>query len=343
MGLTHFPHGISSFGMPILGGGAFSLPAMGGKPAGVEAARPFFVDPANGSDSNTGDSPDQALDTVSAAYAKTVDKRGDVVYLLNDGNTSGTSREDATITWSNDNTHLVGLCAPTMVSQRARISPTSGGSSIVTPQLTLSGNGCIISNISFFEGTSQDSTASTCVTVSGQRNYFWNVAMLNMGDATNGHSGDEAGSEVLLLDGGSENTFDTCYIGLDTAARSAANANVRCDNAATRNFFRNCMFPMFADAATPLFVDIPGAGDIDRFIWFQNCLFYNAVGSTGTSLTAAMNVHASAGGLVILDYCTLIGVTNGEWAAATNSNIYINMPTPDSAQPAGGAATTWST
>lgn len=343
MPLTPFPHGVSSFGIPVMGGGSFTLPRMGGKIAGSGSAQVFFVDPANGSDSNTGLDPDNALDTISAAYAKAVDKRGDVIYLLNDGNTSGTSREDATITWAKDNTHLIGLCAPTMISQRARISPSSSNASIVTPQLTVSGDGNIFANLSLFEGTSQDSVASTCVSVTGDRNYFYNVAMMNMGDATNGHSGDEAGSEVLLLDSGSENLFERCYIGLDTAARTAANANIRCDNAATRNIFVDCMFPMFADAADPLFVDIPGAGDIDRFIWFKNCMFYNAIGSTGTALTAAMNVHASAGGLVILDYCTLIGVTNGEWAAATNTNIYINMPVPDSAQPAGGAATTWST
>lgn len=337
MGISNFPHGIASFGIPILSGGGMTPPIMG------KGAKAFFVDPARGSDGDDGSSFGRALATVSKAYSLTSDKRGDVIYLLNDGNTSGTSREDSTITWSNDNTHLIGVCAPTLISQRARISPSTTNTSIVTPQLLVSGNGNIFQNISLFEGTSEDSVASTCVSVTGNRNYFNNVAMMNLGDATNGHSGDEAGSEHLLIDGGGENVFDNCYIGLDTAVRSAANANVRFDNAAERNVFRNCFFPCFADAATPLFVDIPGANDIDRFAWFKECVFFNAIGSTATALSAAMNVHASAGGLVVLDYCTLIGVTNGEWAAASNSNIYINMPTPDSAQPAGGAATTWST
>ena len=343
MPLTHFPHGISSFGMPVLGGGGLTLPLMGGRIAGSGDAQVFFVDPANGSDSNDGLAPFKALDTVSAAYAKTVDKRGDVIYLINDGNTSGTSREDATITWANDNTHLVGLCAPTMLSQRARISPNTTFASIVTPQLTVSGHGNIFANISFFEGTSEDGKASECVRVTGNRNYFWNVAMMNMGDATNGHSGDEATSCNLKISGGEENTFERCYIGLDTAARSTTNANVELVSAAARNIFVDCMFPMFADNAGALFVKIDGSGDIDRFVWFKNCMFYNAIGSTGTALTGAMDVHASAGGLVILDYCSVVGVTNGEWEAATNANIYINMPVPDSAQPAGGAMTSWST
>lgn len=331
-GFTNFPRGVASLGHPVLPNGLF------GKNSKV-----FFVNPADGSDSHDGLSPNRALATVSKAYSLTTDKQGDVIYLLNDGNTSGTSREDATITWAKDNTHLIGVCAPSMISQRARISPPTTQTSIVTPQLTVSGNGNVFANISLFEGTSEDSVASECVRVTGSRNVFRNVAMMNLGDATNGHSGDEANSCHLKISGGEENLFEDCYIGLDTAARSTTNANLELVSAAARNVFRRCWFPMFADNAGALFVKIDGAGDIDRFVNFERCTFYNAVGSTATALTAAMSVHASAGGLVILDYCTLIGVTNGEWAASTNTNIYINMPVPDSAQPAGGAATTWST
>ena len=300
----------------------------------------FFVDPARGGDGNPGTFK-RPLATVTAAYAKTTDKAGDVVYLLNDGNTSGTSRDTATITWSNDNTHLVGLCAPSMISQRARISPPTTATSIVTPQLTVSGNGCTFANISLFEGTSEDSVASECVRVTGSRNYFWNVAMMNLGDNTNGHSGDEANSCHLKISGGSENVFDNCYIGLDTAPRSTTNANVELVSAATRNIFRNCFFPMFADASTPTFIKIDGAGDIDRFAHFQNCMFFNAVGSTATTVAQVANVHASAGGLVLLDYCSNVGVT--EWETAASGNVYINMPIPDAAQPAGGTMVAFST
>lgn len=334
MGFTNFPNGISSFGVPIMGG-SMTVPVMG------KGAKAFFVDPANGSDSNRGDDPERPLDTVSQALSQTVDKRGDVIYLMNDGNTSGTSREDSTITWSNDNTHLIGWCAPTVLSQRARISPTTTNTSIVTPQLTVSGHGNIFMNISLFEGTSEDSTASECVRVTGNRNYFRNVAMMNMGDATNGHSGDEANSCHLKISGGEENTFDGCYIGLDTAARSTTNANVELVSSATRNVFRDCIFPAFADAASVLFVKIDGASDIDRYVLFERCLFHNAINSTGTTMTAALSVHASAGGTVILNNCTQIGAT--EWVGATNGNVYINMPTPDGVGAAGGTAVSFST
>lgn len=335
--VSNFPHGIASFGMPVFGSGGLTLPLMGG----AGKAKAFFVDPANGSDGNDGLTPQRALDSVSKAYSLTTDKQGDVIYLLNDGNTSGTSREDATITWSNDNTHLVGLCAPTMISQRARISPPTTQSTIVTPQLTVSGHGNVFANVSFFEGTDENSQASECVRVTGNRNYFWNVAMMNLGEASNAHAGDEANSCHLKISGGEENTFERCYIGLDTAARSTTNANVELVSAATRNIFRDCVFPAFADDPSALFVKIDGAGDIDRFVLFDNCLFHNAIGSTGTTMTAALSVHASAGGLVILKDCVQIGAT--EWVGATNANVYINMPTPDGEGAAGGTAVSFST
>lgn len=303
----------------------------GGSPVGMlplmgADAKAFFVDPARGSDSHAGTRWDKPLATVTKALSLCTDKAGDVIYLLNDGNTSGTSRDTATITWSLDNTHLVGVCAPTNVSQRARISPPTTATAIVTPQLNVTGNGNSFWNISLFEGTSEDSVASVGVQVTGSRNYFNNVAIMNMGDATNGHSGDEAGSAHLKISGGQENVFENCYIGLDTAPRSTTNANVELVSAATRNTFRNCIFPAYADNAGVLFVKVDGASDIDRWVLFDNCTFINGDNSAGTTMTAASDVHASAGGHVIFKDCSLIGAT--DWEAADSGVIQLTGAAP---------------
>lgn len=336
MPLTNFPHGVSSFGSPVMGPGTISV--MGGRIAASGDAKVYFVDPANGSDGNTGLSPSQALDTVSAAYDKTVDKSGDTIYLLNDGNTSGTSREDATITWANDNVHLVGLCAPALLSQRARISPTAA-TTAVTPQLTVSGNGNIFQNISFFEGNTT-AADSTCVSVTGNRNVFNNVAMMNLGGNTSGDARTRAGSNHLLITGGEENYFNNCYIGLDTTARSGANSNIKFASAAARNYFYRCTIPMHTSAATPLFIDANSSGAVDRWTIFDNCDFINAVGSTATELTQAFSIHASAGGVIYLKHCGIIGAATFETTASTN--LYLGMPVADSAgADAGGKINPW--
>ena len=332
MTLTAFPKGISSFGTPVGG----LLPVMGGNIAATGDAKVYFVDPANGSDGNTGLSPDKALDTVSAAYAKTVDKAGDVIYLLNDGNTSGTSREDSTLVWSNDNTHLVGLCAPTMISQRSRISPSSSQSTIVTPQLTVSGNGNIFQNISFFEGINE-AVDSTCISVTGSRNYFWNVAMMNLGNNTASSASKRAGSNHLSIAGGSENTFESCYIGLDTSSREGGNANLEMTSSAARNIFRKCVFPMAAGAATPLWVKIDAGADIDRFVLFDRCMFMNAIQSAATTITQGFSLHAAAAGMVLMDYCSFVG--HGVLESSASGIIYMNMPIADTVDVPGGEMT----
>ena len=320
MGLTNFPGGITSFGNPVFGGGSMQVPLVGSQ------AKAFFVDGARGSDGNRGTDFRKPLKTVSKAYSLTTDKAGDVIYLMNDGNTSGTSRESATLTWANDNTHLIGWCAPTVLSQRARISTPSGQTTIVTPQLLVSGNGNIFSNISLFEGTDQDSIDSESVRVTGSRNYFHNVAMMNMGEPSNAHAGDEASSANLKIDGGAENTFDGCFIGLDTAARSTTNANVELVGNTARNTFRNCIFPAFADNSGVLFIKVDGNGDIDRWVLFDNCTFINVDNSAATTMTVAINAHSACGGHIIIKDCSLMGATN--WVASANTKVRLTGSVP---------------
>lgn len=315
MSLTHFPHGISSFGSPVGG----MLPTMGGRIAATGDAKHYFVDPANGSDGNNGASPDKAMATVSFAYSKTVDKSGDVIHLLNDGNTTGSSVEDATITWSNDNVHLVGHCAPVFLSQRSRI--VWQGTSVVTPLINVTGNGNSFHNVSVIEETSEDGVASVGLQVTGQRNYFNNVAIMSM---VNTNTGDEADSSVVKLSGGSENLFEHCYIGVDTSARSAANASIECESAATRNIFRDCMFPMFADAATPVFLEATSSSDIDRWLLFDRCIFINPdTMSSVTTLDQAFNVvdGSNLGGVVIVKDCLFNGITDITAADRTSVRI----------------------
>lgn len=303
MPITPFPHGVSSFGTPI-----GILPVMGGRITATGDAKHYFVDPANGDDTNTGLAPEEALNTVSAAYDLTVDKSGDVIHLLNDGNTSGSSVESTTITWSNDNVHLVGHCAPVMLSQRARI--VWQGAPVVTPLINVTGNGNSFTNVSIIEETTASGTASVGVRVSGARNYFENVAIMSM---VNTNTGSEADSSVLKLSGGSENTFRNCYIGVDTSARSAANASVEFESAATRNAFFDCMFMMFATASSPVFVEASSNSDIDRWVLFERCKFINPDNITACStITQAFNVvnGSNLGGVIMVYNCIFDGVTD---------------------------------
>ena len=279
----------------------------------------FFVDPARGSNDNDGTTLDTPLDTVAAAYAKCTSGYGDTVYLLNDGGTTGTAR-DVAITWAKNNTHLVGLCAPGL-NQRARISPPSTDTDVdaYTPYITLSATGCVFANFSVFQGNSEDGKASVGIKVTGHRNYFNNVGTIT---AAHANQADEASYQLQVT--GSENVFDYCYIGQDTAAagNNAAYANLRfgsgADDEATRNIFRNCYFPMFADDTEPCFVRVVGLTDIQRWNLFESCTFIN----TGTStLDAAVVTPGSVTGKLFFKDCAFYGMTNV--TAADNSDVQI--------------------
>jgi hypothetical protein len=311
---TNFPNGLESYGMPLLGGGG-TLPKMGG------SGTVFFVDPANGNDENSGKRPDDALDTVGQAYSMCTDKQGDVIYYLNDGNTSGSSREATIpITWSKDNTHLVGLCSPTMVSQRCRITPVVGGALTANPVISLTGHGCVIANVAIQHWGSTDSIASRGLDVTGNRNVIYNCHIAGICHA---HAGDEAAEDLRV--NGSENLFERCTVGLDTIARGAnnASANVRFGDGssnymATRNVFKDCIFPMYADDTEPVFIKYTGAFDVQRWNLFQGCTFVN----TGTSTAAAaVSWPGLVAGILLLKDCAFYGMT--DVTAADNSNVLL--------------------
>lgn len=271
----------------------------------------FYVDPNSGNDTaNSGTEGTDALKTVAAAYAKCTSGKHDVVIIAPSGGT-GRTTETTAITWAKRFTHLVGASAPLVQDHRSGINFGTGGS------LTISENGCLFQNLTFFSSADIDVT----VTVTGDYNSFLGVDFKGTYNATS------IGStpwRALVLTGAEENLFEGCTIGGDTYTRSAANVSLELTAASTRNVFSNCFFPMQTDDADVEFVRADSAADIDRFVWFRNCVFHNAVLSSSTTMTIAMSIHAAVGGTVIVDGCSVLGVT--DWADDYTAVYGCNMP-----------------
>jgi hypothetical protein len=265
----------------------------------------YFLDPTNGNDANPGNRPDLAVKTHAVAYALLTAGQHDVLFVIS-GGSSLTLPSAGSIAWAKDYTHLVGLCAPSGISNRARYFATAGQD--LTPFATFSATGCLFKNLLLFHGL-DSADSEVCANVTGGRNKFSNVHFAGIGHAT---QGDDAGAVSLQLSGAEENLFERCTIGLDTIARSAANCEIKFSNAAKRNQFKDCLVLSYADSADHLMVSAAGAaGDIDRFNSFENTLFHNSpnVGSQA-DLTTAFSCHASLGGSFILRNCTFTGVTD---------------------------------
>jgi len=336
MGITHLS-GLEVAGVPTMG--------MSGLPLTI--GNVYFVDYARGSDGNSG-AADAPLKTLYQAQNLMTDGNNDVAVIVGDGSTAATQRlslankqiidptaTNGTLVWAKDACHIVGMTAPTKVGQRARIAPPSGTYTASTfgadVFVSVTAQGCIFSNFSTFVGFSTGSASMVGWSDTGGRNYYQNVQLGGFGDTA---SAQGTGARALLVSGTTgENTFDGCSIGLDTVARTVANANLELAAGTPRNTFRNCDFPMLAGAAGVLSILGTGASCIDRYHVFDRCKFINSMSSGGTAQTViASFTNASPGGLLLMDGCTFIGDSSTNWGD-TNAlaNMYVNGGSPTAA------------
>ena len=253
--------------------------------------RTFFVKPRTGSDGADGKSPRTAFKTRARALAAATANQNDVVYLMAESNTASetTDYQSANLDWNKDGVHLIGVNAGGFMGQRSRIAPLSTVTAFAN-LFTVSANGCRIENIELFQGAmnTNPSAASTCLTVSGERNHFVNCQISGIGDSTL----DDAGSNSLTITG-SENTFDGCYIGLDTVIRATSVTEVVLSGTPARTLFRDCHFATYTSGSTFKMITVPTGAD--RWVKFRDCDFVavqniaGAVAPTGLIGITTMN------------------------------------------------------
>lgn len=336
--ITNFPDGVSSFGVPMVGG-------MGGIPF---TGTWYFVNPATGSDANDGKSPQNPLATLYQAHNLMTSGNNDVCVLIGNGGSSGTARLSkalaqtitpaataGTLAWTKNACHLIGETAPTMVSQRARIAPPTGTYTVTTfgsaNFITVSAQGCVFANFQVYNGFSTGGANQIAWTDSGGRNYYYNVQFGGMADAGSANS---AGSRSLKITGTEgENTFVNCTIGLDTVTRTAANASLEFAAGSPRNTFRGCTFPFQTSDAGALGIT---STSMDRWQLFDGCAFINNTKSTSTTMTALCTLGAATGGMIVMKNCITVGMTDLFTNSTTAGQMFIDMPAPSDS--AGGLA-----
>ena len=259
----------------------------------------FYCDPVNGLDTNDGQTPSTIpgghgpVQTLGAGYNLLRSGFNDVLILLSNGTSTGSARLHATFTWAKNAAHLIGVCAPTPISQRARIA--NGTADVAFANFfVVSGNGCLFSNLSFFQGFAAGVAAEILVTITGVRNAFLNVDFEGMGDTT---GATDAGSRSILIKA-DENYFYHCNIGLDTVQRTNANASVEMQSDAARTIFENCTFLFWSSDGLQYGLLANAAASFDRFVLFKGC---NFIAGVGTEIAAAFHAVAGAGGLICFD------------------------------------------
>jgi hypothetical protein len=288
------------------------LPVMAGVPFSQDA-KYYFVDAANGSDGNSGLSPDEALATIIQAEDMCVANRHDTVFYIASGSSINMS---AALTWDKSYTHLIGICAPTHVAQRARIfqlSTLTGAS----PLFNVTATGCIFKNFYCFQGV-DDATSLINWQVSGGRCYFENIHFAGGGHDTMAIDGC---TSLRLVGSSGEHMFRNCTFGVDTIAQGTGARCLSASGGTPRNVFEDCNFISYADAAGALFVEWEALSAFDRYVLFKRCSFIN----TGTStMSQAFSIPASVPShrRAFLHDCWGYGFT--DWEASDRSVLYIS-------------------
>lgn len=309
---TNFPNGITSLGIPTFGTG--TIPPFTGNYFFVQQTTTAGVTAGAG----TAQSP---YNTIEAALAACTSGNNDVIFLI------GTVSLTATLTWSLNNTHLVGLCGPLQRGKRARIS--SSGSTPFGPLVSVTGNGCLFQDFgTFFGFSTTGSTSPICWQDTGGRNTYDCVEFMGFGDGTaSTGTAVQTGARAFKLNTSTgECTFRNCTFGVDTITRNATNYTLEIAGGAPRLTFENCDFEAYlgSSGASSSHVLIGSAG-IDRYVNFKGCRFMNATGSAATTMTQCMNVSSSAGGMVLLDQCTGFGFTH--WETSASGRVLLDMGT----------------
>ena len=281
----------------------------------------FIVDTEQGDDDNNGQGFERPLLTLAAAEDLCTANKNDVVLMVGRATSDAPA---AAIAWDKSYTHLVGMSAdlPGM-GQRVRIVNTAAND--LATLFTLSGNGCIVKNVQFFDGKDK-AEVGACLLVSGSRNFLKNVFAAGMGDATASGPATRAGSYSCKITG-AENFFEDSTIGLDTIARSAANAELII--AGARNRFRRCDIRSWSVTAGKFLVAVDNSGGDLRDTIFDDVLFFNYTPNwaNGIDNVFSMPVAGNSHYVILRGNCQLVGVNSG-WADNL-THIYGGGPAPN--------------
>jgi len=302
MKTTNFPNGMTSQGMPVVGGG---MPFTFGTY--------YYVNP-NGNGGN-GLSADSPFSTIAEAYAACVSNKDDVIVL----STNSAHAVTAMLDVSKNRVHFVGDQFGRAFGQRARI--TMGITTVATDIAVMknTGVGNTFTGIKFDSSNTKDESLYA-VAEGGE------YAVYNSCEFYKSTDLDESLAAELLHNGDST-TYRNCTFGSNVGV--IAGAIIRPCVLLTREtltgkvsrdgLFDNCRFWRFAGNTANAFIWSTLATDVERCLEVRDCIFNVTAKSTAVPAVAIGGVSAFTSGEILLTGST---GENGCTAFATQTGIF---------------------
>ncbi len=286
MPITNFPNGISSYGMPVIGG--TSIPAMFGTY--------FFVDPVNGNDGYAGKSMEEPFASLQAAYDACTTNKHDVIVINGQGGTGPSAKInlDAMITWAKNKIHVVGLGTFGRIDMGPEIKLLNANKAVAGSPATIkvTGYGNSFTNCYFANGgTNADSLSA--LWDAGENTVYTNCQFFKGSDL-------DVSAVSSVRPWGDSTSWINCKFGVDWATQSVDRPVMRLDGTGTgnrmqANYFENPIFMMTTTSTTSYFVQIDTGNSMGGANIMVNPMFINGVitSVSGVNSDDAVLGHAS--------------------------------------------------
>lgn len=315
MTITNFPNGISSFGVPVMGGGG--IPAT---PGNI-----IFVDYTNGDDGRSikSNSAQRAFKTIAKAYDLATTNKDDVIALV--GSASHVLTEMLTV--SKNRVHFVGVDGTNgrLYGQNAKISMGVTTAATDIGAVLNTGVRNSFTNVKFTSANTVTESIYTFVE-GGEYTVLKNCEIYKETDL------DQTGAAELVMNG------DSCQIvgcTIGSLANAISGAIVRANVLMTKGIagagkvarditFQDCQFWKKAGHVNNRFVYGANADDVERMLLIRNSVFFSQKLSTAVPAQCVAFGAEQSAGYVLIDNCSSIGNTK----LSTTTGVHITGPVP---------------
>lgn len=314
MGITNFPNGVSSFGVPLTGSG---VPATSGNV--------LWVNYTYGDDGRSvkSQSAQRPLKTVAKAYSYATTNKDDVICL------TGSAFHPVTemLTVAKNRVHFVGVDGTPgrMYGQNAKISMGVTTAATDIGAVLNTGVRNSFQNIKFSSANTKEESIYTVVE-GGEYSLYLNCEFFKETDL------DVTGAAELVMNGDSSQVVG-CTIGSSANAISGAitRANVLvtqglagAGKVARDVLIRDCLFLKKAGHVNNRFVYGANHNDIERMLLIKDCVFFSQKLSTAVPAQCVAFGAEQTAGYVLVDNPSSIGNTK----VSTTTGVYITGAVP---------------
>lgn len=313
MGISNFPHGISSFGIPVFGGG---IPAGPGKvfhlvksKASTDVYYSYLLE--NSIDDS------MIYDSLSSVYDQMTSGQGDTLLVY-----PGNHIQTASLTWDKDDCRIIGMGSPNQLP--GTTSPITGSVVLSTATTTVGSVLNITAHHLYMRGvqTMNNAAATTnyCDVMigAGSRNLLFENCGFRGGSNTTQCQNATAGIPIWVANAataGNGTKFVNCWIGSSgntTRTKGPGCIYFAAGSAKGLNFeFENCRLSTRIETNNSddvCMVHLAGNYASDRYLLFKDCLFYNFWENKGGLLDFAIKDANGTSHDTILMNCAMVGI-----------------------------------